>query len=600
MNRTINREPLWTPSFVKICLVNFFIFVNFHALLPAFPFFVAHLGGTAVTIGVATALFSVASIVARPFAGWLADTRGRRAVLLSGLIGMALIPMGYFLSAGIAVAVALRTLHGAFHAASSNSASTWVTDIVPPARMGEGLGMYGLSMALSTAAAPAIGLALMEVPGFEPYQALFAFTALSALVALFLSAGIRQRTARLSTEPIRLDGLFERTSVPASVTQFFFMMAYGVVEVYVAFYAATIPGLPGGGIYFIAMAAATVLTRFALGRAIDSHGEAPLVYTGNAALIAGILLLVFIPNAPCYILSGALMGCSFGAVQPALQTMAMHSVAPERRGAANSTFFVAFDLGIALGGLAAGMLLEHFGYRPMFLVIALSGVCSIAYYHVFGRTHESSFNPAMRQRRVDSGLIDGAAGRALPFVVTISREYGSGGHRIGKLLAERLGVKLYDKNLISLTAHRSGLDEESVKESGVMADSRLEVYDAPVQTAVFQAQSRIIHEVASRESCVIVGRLANFVLRAHKRCFRVFIYAGREDRIRRVTTRYGVPAEAAEETLRRLDRERRAYCLHYTGGDWGARRHYNLMVDSSLLGEEGTAALLEEIVRQRL
>ena len=179
MNKTINQPELWTGSFVRICLVNFFIFVNFHALLPTFPFFVTYLGGDAVTIGLATALFSIASIVSRPFVGWLIDTRGRCTILVLGLVGMTLIPMGYFVSAGIAMAVVLRTLHGVFHAASSNASSTWVTDIIPHSRMGEGLGMYGLSMAVSTAVAPALGLAVMNRWGFCP---LFAIAALVTLV----------------------------------------------------------------------------------------------------------------------------------------------------------------------------------------------------------------------------------------------------------------------------------------------------------------------------------------------------------------------------------------------------------------------------------
>lgn len=87
---------------------------------------------------------------------------------------------------------------------------------------------------------------------------------------------------------------------------------------------------------FIALA--TVATRILLGRAVDRYGEARLVYTGNAAIVIGILLLVFAHNVPCYLLSALLLGYSFGAIQPSLQTMAMHAVAPERRGAASSTF----------------------------------------------------------------------------------------------------------------------------------------------------------------------------------------------------------------------------------------------------------------------
>ena len=198
-----------------------------------------------------------------------------------------------------------------------------------------------------------------------------------------------------SDAPLRICELFEPMSVPAAVTQFFFMMAYGVIEVYVAIYAASCH-LPGGGIYFIFIALATVGTRILLGRAVDRYGEARLVYTGNAAIVAGILL--FAHNVPCYLLSAVLLGYSFGAIQPSLQTMAMHAVAPERRGAASSTFFVAFDFGIALGGFLAGVLVKWLGYDAMFLCMIVPCLLSWGYYYVFGRCHASSFNPPENAR----------------------------------------------------------------------------------------------------------------------------------------------------------------------------------------------------------
>lgn len=589
MNCIPHSSKLWSSSFIKICLVNFFIFVNFHALLPTFPFFVTYLGGDAVTIGTATALFSLASIVSRPFAGYLVDTQGRRRLLIIGLIGMALIPMGYFFSAGIALAVILRTIHGAFHAASSNASSTWVTDIVPHQRMGEGLGMYGLSMALSTAIAPALGLAVMNIWGFRP---LFALTVAAAMTALLIGASIQDRSYNLSTQKLRGDQLFERMSVPASVTQFFFMVAYGVVEVYVAIYAAS-HHLPGGGIYFVTMAFSTVLTRILLGRAVDRYGEGILVYTGNVAIILGILLLVLVHNTPCYILSALLLGYSFGAVQPSLQTMAMHSVAPERRGAASSTFFVAFDLGIALGGLLAGILVKHLGYDAMFLLITLSCMLSLSYYFFFARRHASSFNPRIRKVAYSRSSVTIDPG--MPLVITISREYGSGGHRIGELLAQMLGVKLYDKELIGLTARESGLSEGDVRENEEMVESRL-TYDDPMQTAIFRSQSRIIRQIAQRESCVIVGRLANFLLKNHPHSFHIFLYASPAYRLEHIISEYGIDTDKAPSVLQRIDRERREHCRHYTGCRWGDRRYYHLMIDCALLGDQGTAQAIRKIL----
>ncbi|WP_373828098.1 MFS transporter [Bacteroides heparinolyticus] len=594
MDRTTEQPRLWTGSFIRICLVNFFIFVNFHALLPTFPFFISYLGGDAVTIGLATALFSIASIVSRPFVGWLVDTRGRFTILVLGLVGMALIPMGYFVSAGIALAVLLRTAHGIFHAASSNASSTWVTDIIPHSRMGEGLGMYGLSMAISTAVAPALGLAVMGEWGFCP---LFAIAALVALVALLTGAGIRSRTYTMSVAPLRIGALFEPMSLPAAVTQFFFMMAYGVVEVYVAIYAASCH-LPGGGIYFIFIALATVGTRILLGHAIDKYGEARLVYSGNAAIMAGILLLVFAHNMPCYLLSAILLGYSFGAIQPSLQTMAMHAVPPERRGAASSTFFVAFDFGIALGGFLAGVLVKYSDYDTMFLCMIVPCVCSWGYYYIFGRRHASSFNPRNRRKPHDTEpIIEDASctNQALPLVITLSREYGSGGHRIGELLSQKLGIKFYDKELILLTAQKSGMNERLVQESEQTVNSLL-MYDDPTQTAVFLSQCQVIRDIADREPCVIVGRLANFILEGRPNCLHLFVYADETSRIRRIVSEYGVEEKHAGSMLKRIDQERREHCLHYTGYEWGDRHHYHLMLDSSMATTDEAVEIIRTVL----
>ena len=118
------------------------------------------------------------------------------------------------------------------------------------------------------------------------------------------------------------------------------------------------------------------------------------MYTGNAAIITGILLLVFAHNIPCYLLLAALLGYSFGAVQPALQTMVMPA---ERRGAASSTFFVAFDFGIALGGFFAGLLVKYREYDDMFLGMLLVLLLSIVLHYLFGRRHPSSSPPKKKE-----------------------------------------------------------------------------------------------------------------------------------------------------------------------------------------------------------
>ncbi len=589
MSKITSQPKLWTGSFISICLVNFFIFINFHALLPTFPFFISSLGGDAMAIGVAASLFSLATVVARPFVGWIIDTRGRRTILLLGLVGLALMPVGYCIALGIALTIVIRTIHGVFHAVASNANSTWVADIVPQKRMGEGLGMHGLSLAISTAIAPAIGLSIMSTLGFRP---LFALTSISVVIAFILTLFVKNRNYTIERKPLRLRELCEPMSLPAAITQCLFMVTYSTVEVFVAIYAKE-KGLPSGGIYFVFIAASTLVSRIALGRFVDRHGEELLVYTGNAACISAVLLLVLCDNVPCFILSALCLGYSFGAIVPSLQTMAMHAVSPDRRGAATSTFFVAFDLGVAVGGFLAGALIKSMGYDAMFLIITAFCLFSLVYYFVVGRNHASSFNATKRrmasQRQTETEVC-GEEDR-LPLVITISRELGSGGHLIGETVAKRMGLKFYDKELIALTAKRSGFDEATVQACEQSVDGIM-MYDDPTQAAVFHAQREIIRELLAQEACVIVGRLANFILRGRGNCLNVFVYSNRTYRIRNIANKYGITAAEAEETVRQTDKKRSEHCLHFTGYEWGKFSNYHLMLDSSILGYEGSADMI--------
>ncbi len=589
MTKITSQPKLWTSSFVSICLVNLFIFLNFHALLPTFPFFISYLGGDALAIGIAASLFSLATVVSRPFVGWVIDTRGRRIVLLVGLVGLALMPLGYCISLGITFAIILRTIHGMFQAVASNANSTWVADIVPRKRMGEGLGMHGLSLAIATAIAPAIGLTIMNHFGFN---LLFLLTSVSVVIAFVLTLFIKNKNYTLEHKPLRLKELFEPMSLPAAITMCLFMITYSVVEVFVAIYASQ-QGLPSGGIYFICIAISTLVTRIALGRFVDRHGEQLLVYTGNIACIAAVLLLVLCHNFPCFALSALCLGYGFGAIVPSLQTMAMHAVAPERRGAATSTFFIAFDLGVAISGFLAGVLIKALGYDTMFIIMIVFCILSLTYYYTFGRNHASSFNASQRKAVALQSFSPDERhdGTHLPLVITISREFGSGGHLIGETLSKMMGIKFYDKELIALTAKKSGFDEATIQASEQSVDGIM-MYDDPTQAAVFHAQSEIIKELVTQEPCVIVGRLANFILKDRPDCLNVFVYSNGAYRTKNIANKYGISIHEAEELVRQTDKQRREHCLHFTGYEWGKFSNYHLMLDSSTLGYEGSAQLI--------
>lgn len=389
-------ERLWSRNFLCIILINFLIFCTHFMALSTFPFYVESLGGSEALAGLAATLFSLVAVLLRPVIGWLLDNGKRRLILLIGIIGMGLMPVGYICVPVLAIAFVFRMVHGASLACSNTSTATIATDSVPHSRLAEGMGMFGMATALATSCAPALGLALME----KSFTALYLTAAGLCVVALGLFALLRLPKPVFEKKPLRLRELLDRDAMPASVITLVFMLSFGALENFLAKFASD-NGLPSGGVFFAVMAVVLLLVRLTLGKVADQKGEAVFVYTCNASMLAALLLLSLVPNTVTFYLAAILAGYGFGGLEPALQSMAVHLAGPDRRGAANSTFLCAYDIGIGLGGGIAGSLITALGYGPMFSIIALSNVASLLLYVFWGRRQPSSFSYTLKQQKTE-------------------------------------------------------------------------------------------------------------------------------------------------------------------------------------------------------
>lgn len=381
------QVKLWNKDFILIIVINFLVFMNHLMILSTFPFYIEYLGGSEAVAGFAAALFSIIAVVFRPFIGWMLDNGKRKIILIIGLCGMALMPIGYLVFATLYLAFVCRMLHGASLAFSNTSTSTIATDIIPKPRFAEGMGMFGLATAQATAVAPALGLALMDYMGFTM---LFLFAAVSIVIALILFLMMKVPKVEVEKKPLNLKGLIDKDAVPASATALVFMLTYGALENFTAKFAAE-QNLPSGGIFFAVMAVALLLTRLLAGKVTDRHGESFFAYSCNAAMLIAFLLMGLFPNVVTYLLAAVLAGFGFGGLEPALQSMAVAIAPPERRGSANSTFLCAYDIGIGVGGGIAGVLISSFGYSQMFVIMTVFNILSVVIYVLWGRNHPSSF-----------------------------------------------------------------------------------------------------------------------------------------------------------------------------------------------------------------
>jgi len=189
-------------------------------------------------------------------------------------------------------------------------------------------------------------------------------------------------------------------------------------------------------------------------------------------------------------------------------------------------------------------------------------------------------------------------------VITIAREYGSGGRYIGKLVAKKLGIKLYDKSFVNELSNITGLSEEYIENNEQKMETLSMLnsgYYFGLNNAdeLFLKESELIKDVAKKESCVIVGRCANFVLKDRKDITTVFIYSNMEDKIKRATTFYGLNKENAKKEIKRIDKLRANHYKYYTNNNWNDCSNYDICINSDTFGVEETAELICKMVSKK-
>lgn len=189
-------------------------------------------------------------------------------------------------------------------------------------------------------------------------------------------------------------------------------------------------------------------------------------------------------------------------------------------------------------------------------------------------------------------------------IITVSREYGSGGRYIGKLIADTLGIKFYDKDFIAEIAKETGLSEEYIENNEQKRNSLAGLnngYYSGLNNAdeLFIKESELIKKVADQESCVIIGRCADFILQDRKNIIKVFVYSNMEDRVKRATEIYGLNRTKAEKEIKRIDKLRANHYKYYTEKDWHNPTNYDICINSDTLGVDKSAELICEIIKNK-
>ncbi len=388
--KNAHTTRVWNRYFILACLICLFTGFAMNMMNSTMAKYIYSLYGNASFSGILNAAFAVMAILGRLLAGDLSDRKGRRRITLWGC-GIFAVSIGCFGIFPYAAALVLfRGLQGLGYSMSSTANYAAGSDVLPPNRIGEGIGYLGLGYSLATAIGPALALGLIIGTNYRP---MFLVTTLTVVLATVLAglnryeqqpefAGLRSKASTDGQHYHGIERFLERKALPATLTQLFHCLAFAAVNSFIVLYAES-RGISGTALFFTCMAGAMCLTRLFSGRLTDTFGEIPVALPCLLATIAGFLLLIWTHSSLVFYAVGFLLGLSTGTVNPVLQAAAVKASPASRRGAANGTFQLANDLANGLGAVLWGLTIDVFGYTCTFIGCILCVAIAIGLLLIF-------------------------------------------------------------------------------------------------------------------------------------------------------------------------------------------------------------------------
>lgn len=380
-------EPQPRRSLLTLFTAGLLFWSSMASLLPTLSLYVQSVGGTKQQIGFVMGAFAIGLLLSRAQLGKLADSRGRKQVLLVGTSVAAIAPLGYLLAQSIPLLLLIRAFHGISIAAFTTAYSALVTDLSPPGKRGELIGYMSLVSPIGLAFGPAIGGFVQAWVGYTP---LFAMSATFAATAVFFTCKIAEPNFADLTKSDSLSDdknsqkywqmLWNpRVRVPALVL-LVVGLVFGTLSTFMPLFIQETKANLNPGLFYSTAAIASFGMRVVTGRASDKYGRGLFISGGLICYVLSMLLLYFANNSGAFLISALFEGCAGGTVMPMMVTLMSDRCEPHERGRLFSLCIGGFDLGLAMAGPTLGLVAEQVGYRNMFgLAAGLAGLALLIF-----------------------------------------------------------------------------------------------------------------------------------------------------------------------------------------------------------------------------
>ncbi len=381
-------DRLWNSNYWKVMIANFTLSFSFYLLTPLLPLYLSETFGiTKDMIGLVLSGYTITALFVRPFSGFIVDSFPRKRVLLISLFAYFICFGGYLVAGTLLLFAIVRTIHGAPFGASSVANSTVAIDVLPSSRRNEGIGYYGLSNNVATAIAPTVGIFIYRY--IHNFDLLFWLAFFVAFIGFAVNATIKlpKRAIAKGKHPLSLDRFFLLRGWLIGLNFIFFGVCFGVLSNYLAIYGKETMGITSGtGTFFLLLSIGLILSRLQGGKMLR---QGRLIYNAGIGIIIstiGYLLFVACPNMVGYYGAAILIGLGNGHLWPAFQNMIIGVATNDQRGTANSTLLTSWDLGIGIGILLGGTIVEYFSYTTAFWWIAIMHCAGALLFFLATRT----------------------------------------------------------------------------------------------------------------------------------------------------------------------------------------------------------------------
>lgn len=369
-----NEEKLWNSNYLKVLTCNFMLFFAFYLLTPLLPIYLnAQFHADKDIIGLVLSGYVVATLLVRPFSGFIVDSFNRRKVLTLCFFVFFILFAGYIGAGTLLMFGIIRTIHGLPFGASTVANSTVAIDVLPSSRRNEGIGFYGLSNNLAMAIAPSTGIWIYSVS--NNFSLLFWISFGIAMIGFLFTMWIKipQREVVKNKPVLSMDHFFLGKAWLMAVNIMLFGLCWGVMSNYVAIYGQEILNITDGtGMFFMILSVGLMTARI-MGRKqlkaghITQNCTVGVILSSIGYLLFGLSMYL---GPWSYYMSALFVGLGNGQMYPAFLNMFIQVARHDQRGTANSSILISWDLGMGLGILSGGFVAQYISYSAAFMLVA--------------------------------------------------------------------------------------------------------------------------------------------------------------------------------------------------------------------------------------